>query len=70
MPTYAWLCRVCGRPFEIQMSIREKEAWKPRCPACGSAKVEQQLFGFSVGGGDKPTAPGGCCPPGRGGCCG
>ena len=50
MPTYAYLCRGCGRPFEIQMSIREKETWKPRCPACGSAKVEQQLFGFSFGG--------------------
>ena len=25
MPTYAYLCRACGRPFEIQMSIREKE---------------------------------------------
>jgi len=70
MPTYAYLCRICGRTFEIQMSIREKEAWKPRCLACGSAKVEQQLFGFSVGGGGKTPAPGGCCPPGRGGRCG
>jgi len=26
MPTCAYLCRACGRPFEIQMSIREKEA--------------------------------------------
>ena len=25
MPTYAYLCRGCGRPFELQMSIREKE---------------------------------------------
>ena len=60
MPTYAYLCRACGRPFETNMSIREKEAWKPRCPVCGSAKVEQQLFGFSVGGsGGGQPAPGG-----------
>jgi len=61
MPTYAYLCRACGRPFEIQMSIREKDTWKPRCPVCGSAKVEQQLFGFSVGGGGGggTPAPGG-----------
>jgi putative FmdB family regulatory protein len=59
MPTYAWLCRACGRPFEIRMSIREKEAGKPRCPVCNSAKVEQQLFGFSVGGGGGTPAPGG-----------
>jgi putative FmdB family regulatory protein len=54
MPTYAYLCRSCGRPFEIQMSIGEKDKWNPRCQVCGSAKVEQQLFSFSVGGG-------GCC---------
>jgi predicted nucleic acid-binding Zn ribbon protein len=30
MPTYAYLCRGCGGPFENDMSIREKEAWKPR----------------------------------------
>jgi putative FmdB family regulatory protein len=60
MPTYAYLCRACGRPFEIQMSIRDKDTWKPRCPVCGSMKVEQQLFGFSVGGsGGGQPAPGG-----------
>ncbi|OGP34393.1 MAG: hypothetical protein A2X88_03845 [Deltaproteobacteria bacterium GWC2_65_14] len=60
MPTYAYLCRSCDRSFEVRMSIREKEEWKPRCPACGSRKVEQQLFGFSVGGGGgSGPAPGG-----------
>jgi putative FmdB family regulatory protein len=59
MPTYAYLCRACGRPFEMQMSIREKEESKVRCPVCGSGKVEQQLFGFSVGGGGGTPAPGG-----------
>ena len=60
MPTYAYLCRACGRPFEIRMSIREKEESKLHCPVCGSAKVEQQLFGFSVGGsGGGQPAPGG-----------
>jgi putative FmdB family regulatory protein len=58
MPTYAYLCRACGRPFEAQMSIREKEGWKPRCPACGSTKVDQQLFGFSVGNGGGAPTPG------------
>jgi len=70
MPTYAYLCRACGRPFEIRMSIREKEESKLHCPVCGSAKVEQQLFGFSVGSGGGAPTPGGCCPPGRSGCCG
>ncbi|MGZ8474552.1 MAG: FmdB family zinc ribbon protein [Candidatus Deferrimicrobiaceae bacterium] len=70
MPTYAYLCRGCGRPFELRISIREKEEWKPQCPVCGGVKLEQQLFGFSVGGGGKTPTPGGCCPPGRGGCCG
>jgi len=60
MPTYAYLCRACGRPFEVRMSIREKEEWKPRCPACGSGRVEQQLLGFFfAGGGGSGPAPGG-----------
>jgi len=59
MPTYAYMCRACGRPFEIQMSIREKEGAKLRCPACGSARVEQQLFGFSVGSVGGAPSPGG-----------
>ena len=59
MPTYAYLCRACGRPFEVQMSIREKEGSKPRCPVCGSPEVVQQLFGFSFGSGSGTPAPGG-----------
>jgi putative FmdB family regulatory protein len=62
MPTYAYLCGACGHAFEMRMSIREKEEWKRRCPACGSRKVEQQLFGFSFGsggGGGSAPAPGG-----------
>ncbi|MBP2687591.1 MAG: hypothetical protein H6Q81_2496 [Deltaproteobacteria bacterium] len=60
MPTDACLCRGCGRPFGNDMSILEKEAWMPRCPVCGSAKVEPQLFGFSFGGsGGGQPAPGG-----------
>jgi len=70
MPTYAYLCRACGHQFEIRMSIQEKEEAKPHCPACGSKKVEQQLFGFSVGSGGATPAPGRCCPSGRGGSCG
>ena len=59
MPTYAYLCRDCGHPFEIRMSIREKEESRLHCPVCGSAKVEQQLFGFSVGGRGGTPPPGG-----------
>lgn len=59
MPTYAYLCRACGHPFEIQMSIREKVTRKPRCPDCGSAKVKQRLFGVSFGSGGGTPAPGG-----------
>ncbi len=60
MPTYSYLCRACNAAFELRMSIKEKESAKPRCPACGSAKVDQQLFGFAFGakGGGAP-APGG-----------
>jgi putative FmdB family regulatory protein len=60
MPTYSYLCRSCNEPFEVRMSIREKETWKPRCPACGCGEVGQQLFGFSFkGSGGVNPAPGG-----------
>lgn len=60
MPTYAYRCRACGRPFEVRMSIREKEEWKASCPGCGSPEVEQQLYGFAFGsGGGSSPAPGG-----------
>ncbi len=60
MPTYSYLCRSCNRAFEVQMSIREKETREPRCPSCGSGKVDQQLFGFSLkGSGGGAPAPGG-----------
>ncbi len=60
MPTYSYLCRSCNRAFEMQMSIRDKETWAPRCPTCGSGKVDQQLFGFALkGGGGGAPAPGG-----------
>lgn len=59
MPTYSWKCRDCGRTFETQMSIREKEEWEPRCMHCGSSRLEQQLLGFSVGSGVGTPSPGG-----------
>jgi len=69
MPTYSYLCESCKKPFEIRMSIRDKETRKPLCPSCGGEKVEQQILGFSLGG--AKSGPTGCCPPGRGGgCCG
>ncbi len=58
MPTYSWICRSCGRAFEIRLSLREKEVWEPRCAECGSGKVEQQIFGFSVGSGGGASSPG------------
>ncbi len=71
MPTYSYLCRSCNEPFEIDMSIRDKETRKVTCPSCRSRDVVQQILGFSLKGkvSAKP-GPTGCCPPGRGGCCG
>lgn len=58
MPTYSYLCRSCNKGFEVRMSIREKETWTPRCPACGGGEVEQQIFGFFFGkGGSGGGAP-------------
>jgi putative FmdB family regulatory protein len=46
MPTYEFFCEVCKRPFELIMTISEREKAKPKCPACKGTKVVQQFGGF------------------------
>jgi putative FmdB family regulatory protein len=46
MPHYEFLCEKCGKPFELMMSISEREKAKPACPKCKSTKVVAQFSGF------------------------
>jgi putative FmdB family regulatory protein len=46
MPRYEFLCETCQKPFELIMTISEREETKPTCPKCKGAKVVPQFGGF------------------------
>lgn len=46
MPRYAFMCEKCQKPFELTMTISEREKAKPKCPTCKGTKVIPQLGGF------------------------
>jgi len=48
MPRYEFMCETCKKPFELTMTISERERAKPRCPACKGTKVVPQLASFTT----------------------
>jgi len=48
MPRYEFLCERCRQPFDLTMTISEREKAKPKCPKCQGTKVIPQLGGFMV----------------------
>jgi putative FmdB family regulatory protein len=46
MPRYEFMCETCKKPFELTLTIAEREKTKPTCPACKGTKVEPQLASF------------------------
>jgi putative FmdB family regulatory protein len=46
MPRYEFLCETCKKPFELIMTISERENTKPTCPKCKGTKVVPQFSGF------------------------
>lgn len=46
MPRYEFICEKCKKPFELIMTISEREKAKPNCPKCKGTKVTAQLSGF------------------------
>jgi putative FmdB family regulatory protein len=46
MPRYEFLCEKCKKPFELTMTISERDKAKPTCPKCKGTKVTSQLGGF------------------------
>ena len=69
MPIYLFACEDCGRTYEIQASMQDKEAGlKPNCPDCDSERSRQLIatsFSIRKGSGDSTSG----CNPGSG-CCG
>lgn len=46
MPTYEYRCQECENIFEQQGRITDREHLHPKCPDCGSEKVEQVFSSF------------------------
>jgi putative FmdB family regulatory protein len=46
MSHYEFLCEKCKKPFEISMTISEREKAKPKCPTCKGTKGVPQFGGF------------------------
>ena len=46
MARYEFMCEKCKKPFELIMTISEREKAKIQCPKCKGTKVTPQLAGF------------------------
>ena len=46
MPRYEFLCEKCQKPFELTMTITEREKAKPTCPTCKGTEIVPQVSGF------------------------
>jgi putative FmdB family regulatory protein len=57
MPLYEYLCKKCGKAFELLRRISDSDR-DLECPECKSAKVERLMSTFSSGG-CKPSGAGG-----------
>ena len=46
MPLYEYSCRECGHSFTIRMRIEEHDKKRPKCPKCGSRKLDHKYGSF------------------------
>ena len=46
MPRYEFMCEKCKKPFELIMTMSEREKREVKCPKCKGTKVVSQLAGF------------------------
>jgi len=46
MPRYEFMCEKCDKPFELIMTISEREKDEVKCPKCHGTNVRPQLSGF------------------------
>jgi putative FmdB family regulatory protein len=48
MPLYEYQCKECGRIFNIRLTIKEHDKKRPKCPKCGSRKLDPKYSSFFV----------------------
>lgn len=67
MALYEYDCSVCGKHFQVQMTIADySRGDKPKCPHCDSLDVRRILSPPNIFSGPlKRSGGGGCCGGGR-----
>jgi putative FmdB family regulatory protein len=53
MPRYEFLCEKCQKPFELVMTLSERDKAVVKCPTCKGTKVVPQFSGFMTQTGKK-----------------
>ncbi len=48
MPVYEFVCQGCGAAVTLSLSLGDYEKKKPKCPKCGSVKLERLITSFAV----------------------
>ncbi len=48
MPIFDFVCKECGKQFDVKISNAEKS--KVKCPECNSSNLKQLLAFFNTGG--------------------
>ena len=46
MPTYEYACKDCRHTFTLRLRIEEHDKKRPKCPKCGSRKLEHVYSAF------------------------
>jgi putative FmdB family regulatory protein len=46
MPIYEYVCKKCGKRFDLAMTISEHDTKQVQCPHCKNTEVEPQLQAF------------------------
>jgi putative FmdB family regulatory protein len=46
MPLYEYFCSDCQETFSKVLTLHEHDNENPRCPRCGSEKVDQRYSAF------------------------
>jgi len=46
VPTYAYICKKCGKEYEVVQTMSEHGRKKPACPKCKSRSVDQVFTPF------------------------
>ena len=73
MPNYEYMCRECGKLFEVQATFAEKSAGlQPECPDCHGMETHQVITTGLLVHASPGRSGGSCCGPDSGpsGCCG